>query len=77
VGDAASPDPGTGTGLARAIRAVSRLQPKHDVGLGLRFLIPQLNAYVIRLDWGIPFQTTRKTQGGLPGRFFVGFGQAI
>ena len=77
VGDAASPDPGTGTGLERAVRSVSGLRPKHDVGLGLRLLIPQLNAYVIRLDWAVPFQTTAKTRAGFPGRFFVGFGQAI
>jgi hypothetical protein len=77
LGDAASPDPGTGAGVVRAARAVLGLHPKHDVGLGLRLLIPQLNAYVIRLDWAVPFQSAGLTRAGLPGRFFVGFGQAI
>jgi hypothetical protein len=77
LGDAASPDPGTGAGVVRAIRAVSGLRPKSDVGLGLRLLIPQLNAYVIRVDWALPFQSTGLTRAGFPGRFFVGFGQAI
>jgi hypothetical protein len=77
VGDAASPDPGTGNGLVRALRQVTRLRAHNDVGLGVRLLIPQLNAYVIRIDWALPLQAGPLSAAGLPGRFFFGFGQGI
>jgi hypothetical protein len=77
VGDAASPTQGTGAGLWRALRAVRRLRPKSDVGVGLRLLIPQLNAYVLRLDWAFPLQTTLHTPAGWPGRFSLGFRQVF
>jgi hypothetical protein len=77
VGDAATPDPGSGTGLARAVRSVLRLNPKTDVGLGVRLLIPQLNTYVLRFDWAVPLESTQYTPAGLPGRFTFTFRQAF
>jgi hypothetical protein len=77
VGDAASPDQGSGVGLVRAARAVLGLSPKSDVGLGLRLLIPQLNAYVLRFDWAVPLRSTVHTPAGFPGRFSLGFRQAF
>lgn len=46
----------------------------HDVGGGLRFLIPQLDPYVMRLDWALPLTGATK---GLPGRFTLGFYQVF
>lgn len=45
-----------------------------DVGAGLRFLIPQLDPYVMRFDWALPL--TGPT-AGLPGRFTLGFYQVF
>jgi hypothetical protein len=77
VGDASTPDPGTGSGPERALRSVLRLHPKSDVGWGVRLLIPQLNSYVLRLDWAFPLQSTRYTQAGWPGRVTFTFRQAF
>ena len=49
----------------------------HDVGLGLRWLIPQLNASVIRIDWAVPLRDGVVTQAGFPGRFSAGFQQVF
>lgn len=46
----------------------------HDVGGGLRFLIPQLDPYVMRFDWALPLTGPTK---GLPGRFTLGFYQVF
>ena len=77
VGDAASPAPGAGSALVRALRSVLRLRPHSDVGLGLRLLIPQLNTYVIRLDWAVPLLLTDQTRRSFPGRFSLGFRQTF
>jgi len=51
-----------------------------DIGLGLRWLIPQLNSTVIRFDWAIPLVAVTLPNGafapaGFPGRASVGFQQ--
>ncbi|MCG5055408.1 MAG: hypothetical protein KA712_20780 [Myxococcales bacterium] len=46
----------------------------HDVGAGLRLLIPQLQPTVIRADWAF---ATQGPTAGLPGRFSAGFTQAF
>ena len=51
------------------------LVPHHDVGLGLRWLIPQLNSAVLRFDWAVATQTGVRTHPGLPGRLTAGFMQ--
>src|SRR5205814_3009789 len=75
VGDAGTPDAGTGVGLVRAVRSVLRLAPKSDVGVGFRLLIPQFNSYVLRFDWAFATQSTSHTRGGWPGRVSIGFRQ--
>jgi hemolysin activation/secretion protein len=53
------------------------LVPHHDVGAGLRWLIPQLNSAVLRFDWAVAAEGTRYTRAGLPGRFSAGFMQVF
>jgi hypothetical protein len=53
-----------------------------DAGVGLRWLIPQLNSSVIRIDWAIPLVPVVLPNGafapaGLPGRFSAGFLQTF
>jgi hypothetical protein len=78
VGDAATPavDPGGGD-LARALRSLAALTPHQDFGLGIRLLIPQLDAYVLRFDWAIATADTHYTRAGLPGRISLGFRQVF
>lgn len=47
----------------------------HDFGAGLRWLIPQFNASVVRIDWAFAAQRTLYTDPGWPGRFTAGFQQ--
>jgi hypothetical protein len=63
--------------MGHAAPTLSALTPFHDTGLGLRVLIPQLNPYVIRLDWSLALQATPFTRAGLPGRFSLGFRQVF
>lgn len=70
--------------MGHAARKWTDLGVKQDAGLGLRLLIPQLNFYVLRVDWAVAFQDgTRDGQGhlltakGLPGRISAGFRQAF
>ena len=53
------------------------LRAYHDAGVGLRLLIPQLNFYVLRVDWAVAFQRGRFTRPGLPGRISAGFRQVF
>jgi hypothetical protein len=55
----------------------SAITPMHDFGLGLRWLIPQLNSTVIRIDWAFATQSTAFTQAGFPGRVTAGFLQTF
>ena len=47
-----------------------------DAGLGLRVLIPQLNAEVLRCDWALNFRTAG-VPAGWPGRISCGFRQVF
>jgi hypothetical protein len=53
------------------------LRAYHDAGVGVRLLIPQLNFYVLRVDWAVAFQRGRYTRPGLPGRISAGFKQVF
>jgi outer membrane protein assembly factor BamA len=75
VGDAATPNAGTGPGLLRALRSLGGLRARTDVGVGGRLLIPQFNSSVIRFDWAFATAATAHTQPGWPGRISVGFRQ--
>ena len=58
-----------------AAPSFSALGVQADVGTGLRWLIPQLNASVIRIDWGVPLVNGTVTPAGFPGRVSAGFQQ--
>jgi len=53
------------------------LHPHHDVGVGFRWLIPQLNSSVLRIDWAVPTQSGPYSHPGLPGRITAGFMQSF
>jgi hypothetical protein len=57
-----------------AANAFDDLRLHQNVGLGLRLLIPQINPYVIRVDWAFPV-----TSGfpAWPGRVSFGFKQVF
>ena len=50
------------------------IEPHHDVGVGLRLLIPQANPYVLRADWAF---ATNGRAVGWPGRLSFGFQQVF
>ncbi|HEY7375307.1 MAG TPA: hypothetical protein VIF57_24315 [Polyangia bacterium] len=50
---------------------------RHDVGLGLRWLIVQLNSAVLRFDWAVPLNDGVVTHAGLPGRLSAGYTQVF
>jgi hypothetical protein len=48
-----------------------------DAGIGLRWLIPQLNSAVLRVDWAVPLTDGIVTPAGLPGRASAGYSQVF
>jgi hypothetical protein len=60
-----------------AAPSFSDLLPRNDVGLGMRWLIPQLNSSVLRFDWAVPLQDGVATRAGTPGRFSAGYQQVF
>jgi hypothetical protein len=60
--------------LGAAADSFSKLVFHQGTGFGFRFLFPQVNRVVLRLDWGLPISGDRKV---LPGTFFFTFGQAF
>ena len=65
--------------VGNAASSVAALVLYHDFGVGLRWLIPQLNSSVIRIDWAIPTQDAPSglARAGLPGRVSAGFQQVF
>jgi hypothetical protein len=70
--------------VGHAAPRLEDLSPRHDFGAGLRVLIPQFNAYVLRVDWAFPTHdtfdpVTRRavTRAGWPGRVSAGFRQVF
>ncbi len=51
-----------------------QLGVRHDVGLGMRILIPQANTLPLRVDWALPVGSRQPT---LPGRLTFGFDQVF
>lgn len=84
-GDAAVPrstQPSTDNIFARTVNAFSGFHYYHDVGVGLRLLIPQANTDLLRIDWAFPLETDNqpspvRTRAGWPGRFSAGFRQVF
>ncbi len=60
-----------------AAPSLDALNIRVDVGLGVRWLIPQLNSSVIRVDWAVPLREGSVTPPGLPGRASAGFQQVF
>ncbi len=60
--------------MADAADRLGELEMKHGVGVGLRYLIPQLQPIVFRFDWAIPLQGP---SAGFPGRFSAGVAQTF
>jgi hypothetical protein len=60
---------------------VQKLMLYSDAGLGLRLLVPQLNAEVMRCDWAFPLRaystTDEHVPAGWPGRISCGFRQVF
>ena len=63
--------------VGHAAESYQALRPHHDVGIGLRWLIPQLNSSVLRVDWAVATQAGNYTRAGLPGRITAGFMQSF
>jgi hypothetical protein len=63
--------------VGHAAPSLGDLDLHNDVGIGLRWLIPQANSTVIRFDWAVPLQDGPVTRAGMPGRFTAGFQQAF
>jgi len=65
----------------------SALVAYQDVGLGLRWLIPQLNSSVLRVDWAVALRSSYDvrsdgslllvTKAGFPGRVTAGYEQVF
>ncbi|MEM9491523.1 MAG: hypothetical protein AAGC55_20430 [Myxococcota bacterium] len=53
-----------------AADTIDELSLQHNVGLGLRVLIPQTGVELFRFDWAVPLTSGN---AGLPGRFTFGF----
>ena len=64
-------DAGHAADLARSLAFYS------DAGAGVRLLIPQLNADVLRCDWAFPLRDYFQTRAGWPGRLSCGFRQVF
>jgi hypothetical protein len=60
--------------VGHAADSLDALVLHHDIGLGLRAIVPQLQPVVFRLDYAIPL--TGDT-AGFPGRFSAGIAQAF
>lgn len=62
---------------------LASLSLHHDLGVGLRAVIPQAQSTAIRFDWAVATHDVRLGDGrvlptaGLPGRFSAGFAQAF
>jgi hypothetical protein len=63
--------------VGHAAASMADLLAYNDAGVGLRLLIPQLNFYVLRVDWAFPFQSSGVIAAGWPGRVTAGFRQGF
>jgi hypothetical protein len=63
--------------VGHAAQTLASIELHHDVGFGLRWLIPQANSSVLRFDWAFALQNTMYSRAGWPGRFMAGFEQVF
>jgi hypothetical protein len=52
------------------------LRLKHSAGVGLRFVVPELDRVVLRADWAFPFEPA-PGYSTFPGAFFITYNQAM
>ncbi|HUH04090.1 MAG TPA: hypothetical protein VML75_18965 [Kofleriaceae bacterium] len=60
--------------VGHAAETFSDLGFRHDVGAGIRWLLPQLSPLVYRLDWAVPLTGSGR---GFPGRIIFGVDQVF
>ena len=60
--------------VGHAAQFWNRLGAYHDVGVGFRLLVPQIDPYVMRLDYAVALNGDN---AGFPGRFTLGFFQVF
>jgi hypothetical protein len=60
--------------MGHAANRLEELRMKHGVGFGIRYLVPQLQPIVFRLDWAFPLQGP---SAGFPGRLSAGVAQVF
>jgi hypothetical protein len=60
--------------FGHAAETFSDLGFRHDVGAGIRWLLPQLSPLVYRLDWAVPLTGASR---GVPGRIIFGVDQVF
>lgn len=61
--------------IGDAAPSFGSMRIRSDTGIGLRWLIPQLNSSVLRVDWAVPLENGTVTPAGFPGRATAGFQQ--
>jgi len=59
--------------IGDAAPSFGSMRIRSDTGIGLRWLIPQLNSSVLRVDWAVPLENGTVTPAGFPGRATAGF----
>ncbi|WP_428265324.1 hypothetical protein [Haliangium sp.] len=60
--------------LGHAADRLRDLEVQHDVGVGGRMVMPQVQTVAFRFDWAVPLTGSR---AGFPGRIILGFEQAF
>lgn len=60
-----------------AADSFDELSLKHDVGVGIRTLTPQLQPFVFRFDYAVPLADGNRTGAGFPGKFTATIRQAF
>lgn len=60
--------------VGHAADQLGDLRPVHDLGVGLRFMVPQFGRELLRVDWA--FALSGAT-AGFPGRLSIGYDQAF
>ena len=60
--------------VGHAANSIGELRAYHNVGIGIRSLIPQFGRELLRIDWAIPLNGPTS---GFPGRISAGYTQAF
>jgi len=69
--------PHAGVGPKNPTDPGANFQSKHDVGVGLHVLFPQVTRSVLRIDVGVPISASPLPANVPPVSFYVTFGQAL